>query len=116
MSSHLESLNPLWEMISVCLRRLTMVDVHAALALQPAAEAFFLVHGSMLASLDQSKISEHPDAQKLLHFAGKFGNGVYLAAASATVSRTSMRRNKLGIIICRKTSGCDQSSATTKQW
>lgn len=71
MSVLLSSLEPLWELVSRCLKRLTNADAHAALALQPSAEAFFLVYGSELSSTDSNKLHEHPDAQKLLHFAGK---------------------------------------------
>uniref|UniRef100_A0A0R3R759 HECT-type E3 ubiquitin transferase n=1 Tax=Brugia timori TaxID=42155 RepID=A0A0R3R759_9BILA len=56
------------------LKRLTNADAHAALALQPSAEAFFLVYGSELSSADPSKLHDHPDAQKLLHFAEKHRN------------------------------------------
>lgn len=70
MSALLSTLEPLWELLSRCLKRLTNADAHAALALQPSAEAFFLVHGSGLSSVDSCKLHEHPDAQKLLHFAG----------------------------------------------
>ncbi|VDN03027.1 unnamed protein product [Thelazia callipaeda] len=53
-----------------CLTNLAHADVHAALALQPSAEAFFLVHGSDLSSITEAnKLNEHVDAQKLLHFA-----------------------------------------------
>ncbi|OZC09116.1 hypothetical protein X798_03863 [Onchocerca flexuosa] len=74
MSVLLSTLEPLWELVSRCLKRLTNADAHAALALQPSAEAFFLVYGSELSSIDPSKLHEHPDAQKLLHFAEKHRN------------------------------------------
>ncbi|KAL3982881.1 HECT-domain (ubiquitin-transferase) family protein [Acanthocheilonema viteae] len=74
MSILLNTLEPLWELVSRCLKRLTNADAHAALALQPSAEAFFLVYGSELSSIDPSKLHEHPDAQKLLHFAEKHRN------------------------------------------
>ncbi|VDK63407.1 unnamed protein product, partial [Onchocerca ochengi] len=74
MSVLLSTLEPLWELVSRCLKRLTNADAHAALALQPSAEAFFLVYGSELSSVDPSKLHEHPDAQKLLHFAEKHRN------------------------------------------
>ncbi|MCP9265604.1 E3 ubiquitin-protein ligase HUWE1 [Dirofilaria immitis] len=41
MSVLLNTLEPLWELVSRCLKRLTNADAHAALALQPSAEAFF---------------------------------------------------------------------------
>uniref|UniRef100_A0A1I8EIK7 HECT-type E3 ubiquitin transferase n=1 Tax=Wuchereria bancrofti TaxID=6293 RepID=A0A1I8EIK7_WUCBA len=74
MSVLLNTLEPLWELVSRCLKRLTNADAHAALALQPSAEAFFLVYGSELSSADPSKLHDHPDAQKLLHFAEKHRN------------------------------------------
>lgn len=43
--SSLISLNDLWDFLGECLRRLTEAsDPHAVLVLQPAVEAFFLVH------------------------------------------------------------------------
>ncbi|CAG9536021.1 unnamed protein product [Cercopithifilaria johnstoni] len=74
MSVLLNTLEPLWELVSRCLKLLTNADAHAALALQPSAEAFFLVYGSELSSTDPSKLHDHPDAQKLLHFAEKHRN------------------------------------------
>lgn len=71
MSALLSTLEPLWDLLSKCLKHLTKADAHAALALQPSAEAFFLVHGSELSSVDSSILHKHPDAQKLLHFAEK---------------------------------------------
>lgn len=70
LSVLLSSLEPLWGLVSACLHRLAKADAHAALALQPAAEAFFLVHGSALAGVDPNKPIEHPDAIKLVQFAG----------------------------------------------
>jgi hypothetical protein len=47
LSQLLTSLDPLWTALSNCLSRLSDAsDPHAVLALQPAAEAFFLVHAS----------------------------------------------------------------------
>lgn len=47
LSQLLTSLEPLWTALSNCLSRLSDAsDPHAVLALQPAAEAFFLVHAS----------------------------------------------------------------------
>uniref|UniRef100_A0A915PL16 HECT-type E3 ubiquitin transferase n=1 Tax=Setaria digitata TaxID=48799 RepID=A0A915PL16_9BILA len=74
MSVLLSTLEPLWDLVSRCLKRLTNADAHAALALQPSAEAFFLVYGSELSFTDASKLQEHPDAQKVLHFAEKHRN------------------------------------------
>uniref|UniRef100_F1KPI8 HECT-type E3 ubiquitin transferase n=2 Tax=Ascaris suum TaxID=6253 RepID=F1KPI8_ASCSU len=71
LSVLLSSLEPLWGLVSACLHRLAKADAHAALALQPAAEAFFLVHGSALAGVDPNKPIEHPDAIKLVQFAEK---------------------------------------------
>lgn len=45
--SQLLSLSPLWEALSCCLQQLDhSADQHAVLILQPAVEAFFLVHAS----------------------------------------------------------------------
>uniref|UniRef100_A0A183VGG4 E3 ubiquitin-protein ligase HUWE1 n=1 Tax=Toxocara canis TaxID=6265 RepID=A0A183VGG4_TOXCA len=71
LSVLLSSLEPLWELVSACLLRLAKADAHAALALQPAAEAFFLLHGSALSGVDPNKPIEHRDAIKLVHFAGQ---------------------------------------------
>ncbi|KHN84136.1 E3 ubiquitin-protein ligase HUWE1, partial [Toxocara canis] len=71
LSVLLSSLEPLWELVSACLLRLAKADAHAALALQPAAEAFFLLHGSALSGVDPNKPIEHRDAIKLVHFAEK---------------------------------------------
>uniref|UniRef100_A0A1I7TFV2 HECT-type E3 ubiquitin transferase n=3 Tax=Caenorhabditis tropicalis TaxID=1561998 RepID=A0A1I7TFV2_9PELO len=47
ISGRLSSLEQLWESLSECLLRLGKAsDPHAVLALQPAAESFFLVHAS----------------------------------------------------------------------
>lgn len=47
ISERLRSLDELWDSLSECLLRLGKAsDPHAVLALQPAAEAFFLVHAS----------------------------------------------------------------------
>ncbi|VDK40792.1 unnamed protein product [Anisakis simplex] len=77
LSVLLSSLDPLWELVSACLQRLAKSDAHAALALQPAAEAFFLVHGHTLSGIDPSKYTQHPDAVKLVQFAGKISFIVY---------------------------------------
>uniref|UniRef100_A0A0N5AR03 HECT-type E3 ubiquitin transferase n=1 Tax=Syphacia muris TaxID=451379 RepID=A0A0N5AR03_9BILA len=71
MSAVFAILNPLWDKISDCLSLLEFADSHAALALQPAAEAFFLVYSCDLSQIDPSKSVEHPDAAKLIQFAEK---------------------------------------------
>jgi len=51
LSQQLE-LDELWDALSVCLTSLAkMPDSHAVLVLQPAVEAFFLVHAGMTHSL-----------------------------------------------------------------
>ena len=69
----------LWHCLSECLNRLGRAsDPHAVLALQPAAEAFFLVHAVNADKKDEKddKDGQHaqitdPDTIKLLEFAGK---------------------------------------------
>ena len=65
-------LESLWSEVSACLSLLDNADAHAALALQPAAEAFFLVHSCELPQVDSAKLMEHPDAARLIQFAGPF--------------------------------------------
>lgn len=68
LSEKLVSLDDLWTTVSDCLGRLGKAsDAHAVLALQPAAEAFFLVHAVSSAASDH----DHPDTKKLIHFAEK---------------------------------------------
>lgn len=72
MSVVFSSLEHLWSEVSSCLSLLEYADPHAALALQPAAEAFFLVYSCELPQSDSAKPLEHPDAAKLIQFAGIF--------------------------------------------
>lgn len=61
ISERLISLEKLWNSLSECLLRLGKAsDPHAVLALQPAAEAFFLVH----ASQQQKKKSKDAEAKR----------------------------------------------------
>ncbi|VDN18653.1 unnamed protein product [Gongylonema pulchrum] len=71
MSALLHSLEPLWELVSKCMKNLAELDPQSVLALQPSAEAFFLIYGSALSSADPSKFSEDSNAQKLISFAEK---------------------------------------------
>ena len=83
LSRRLQSLNELWDLVSVCLTRLGKAsDPHAVLALQPAAEAFFLVHAvptaspvstaaSVSAAQPDPEKPQNAETSKLIHFAGK---------------------------------------------
>lgn len=68
LSSRLESIHTLWPLVSTCLERLGRAsDPHAVLALQPVAEAFFLVHA--VHSSNPANDHEHPDTKNLVQFA-----------------------------------------------
>ncbi|KAJ1356705.1 hypothetical protein KIN20_014444 [Parelaphostrongylus tenuis] len=73
LSHRLTRLDGLWEVVSTCLLRLGKAsDHHAVLALQPAAEAFFLVHAVPRAA--NSSTDHHhddPDTLKMIAFAEK---------------------------------------------
>ncbi|KJH52273.1 HECT-domain protein [Dictyocaulus viviparus] len=73
LSHRLTRLDGLWEAVSTCLLRLGKAsDHHAVLALQPAAEAFFLVHAvphPVYSSVDH--YHDDPDTLKMVAFAEK---------------------------------------------
>lgn len=73
LSHRLTGLEPLWKAVSTCLLRLGKAsDHHAVLALQPAAEAFFLVH-AVPRSATASGEHHHDDSDtlKMIAFAEK---------------------------------------------
>ncbi|WKY07279.1 hypothetical protein Q1695_007038 [Nippostrongylus brasiliensis] len=73
LSRRLTGLEGLWEVVSTCLLRLGKAsDHHAVLALQPAAEAFFLVHAvPRPAHSSSDHHHDDPDTQKMIAFAEK---------------------------------------------
>ncbi|KAK6057584.1 HECT-domain protein [Cooperia oncophora] len=73
LSHRLTGLEELWEVVSTCLLRLGKAsDHHAVLALQPAAEAFFLVHAvPRPASATGDHHHDDPDTLKMIAFAEK---------------------------------------------
>lgn len=87
----------MWVALSTCLNRLGKAsDPHAVLALQPAAEAFFLVHA---VPKGVSGVQDHPDTTRMIEFAGNF----------------SFIHFHVLINISRETSWCPQPSSPTKQ-
>ncbi|PIO54107.1 hypothetical protein TELCIR_24538, partial [Teladorsagia circumcincta] len=73
LSHRLTGLEELWEVVSACLLRLGKAsDHHAVLALQPAAEAFFLVHAvPRPAHAASDHHHDDPDTLKMIAFAEK---------------------------------------------
>ncbi|VDO32194.1 unnamed protein product [Haemonchus placei] len=73
LSHRLTGLEELWEVVSTCLLRLGKAsDHHAVLALQPAAEAFFLVHAvPRPANVTSDHHHDDPDTLKMIAFAEK---------------------------------------------
>ncbi|VDM57399.1 unnamed protein product [Angiostrongylus costaricensis] len=73
LSHRLTRLDGLWEAVSICLLRLGKAsDHHAVLALQPAAEAFFLVHAVPRPAFSCSDhCHDDPDTLKMIAFAEK---------------------------------------------
>uniref|UniRef100_A0A158P6V3 HECT-type E3 ubiquitin transferase n=1 Tax=Angiostrongylus cantonensis TaxID=6313 RepID=A0A158P6V3_ANGCA len=73
LSHRLTRLDGLWEAVSTCLLRLGKAsDHHAVLALQPAAEAFFLVHAVPRPAFSSSDhCHDDPDTLKMIAFAEK---------------------------------------------
>ncbi|CAI4227768.1 unnamed protein product [Auanema sp. JU1783] len=71
LSQRLDGLEDLWSLVSDCLIRLGKAsDPHAVLALQPAAEAFFLVHAAYKNANNEHN-HENPDTEKMIEFAEK---------------------------------------------
>ncbi|RCN38156.1 sodium pump decarboxylase, gamma subunit [Ancylostoma caninum] len=72
LSHRLTRLDGLWESVSTCLLRLGKAsDHHAVLALQPAAEAFFLVHAVPRPANAATDHHDDPDTLKMIAFAEK---------------------------------------------
>ncbi|KHJ99297.1 hypothetical protein OESDEN_00722 [Oesophagostomum dentatum] len=72
LSHRLTRLDSLWESVSTCLLRLGKAsDHHAVLALQPAAEAFFLVHAVPRPANATADHHDDPDTLKMIAFAEK---------------------------------------------
>lgn len=88
ISERLVSLGELWSSLSECLLRLGRAsDPHAVLALQPAAEAFFLVHASQ-----QQKKNKDTDAKRKESQAASSSTSVPAAVASS-VSHDGLRED-----------------------
>ncbi|KAK6751843.1 hypothetical protein RB195_003334 [Necator americanus] len=72
LSHRLTRLDGLWDSVSTCLLRLGKAsDHHAVLALQPAAEAFFLVHAVPRPANSTVDHHDDPDTLKMIAFAEK---------------------------------------------
>jgi hypothetical protein len=57
LQSMLETLNPLWNSLSMCLEEVSQFDSRAVLTLQNAAEAFFLAHAFTIQAESLSALS-----------------------------------------------------------
>lgn len=88
ISERLRSLDELWNSLSECLLRLGKAsDPHAVLALQPAAEAFFLVH----ASQPTKPKSKETEAKRKESQAGPSTSAA--AAVASSVSHDGLRED-----------------------